>query len=135
GERRLPAKRQAGNATPSQNLSAHFLTLVSEDQILSLQSQVASSTEKTAQQLNRSESFSLNMRVVSGMSGETGVAVEIRGQKSEIRSQKSEVSDQRADVRLNHAASLNLGAGSLKASTTAAPFVPTPVGQFPINGT
>src|SRR5205085_9291440 len=52
-----------------------------------------------------------------------------------IHSQKAENRNQRSDIRLNHAASLKLGAGSLKAFTTAPPFVPTPVGSFPINGT
>ncbi|HBB98312.1 MAG TPA: hypothetical protein DC054_23260, partial [Blastocatellia bacterium] len=85
GERRLPAKDQASKATPGQNATAHFLSLVSEEQVRGIQSAAESRMEDAAQQLSRSESFSLNMHVVSGMSGENGVAAEIRGQRAEVR--------------------------------------------------
>jgi CSLREA domain-containing protein len=56
-----------------------------------------------------------------------GVGVAI-GQTSGLRSQKS-------DIRLNHARSSKLESRNAKLATAAAPLPPTPVGQFPINGT
>ena len=139
GERRLPAKDQASKATPGQNAAdAHFLSLVSEDQLRSIQSPVVSRTEDAVEGLGRSQSFSVNMHVVSGMSGDNGVAAEIRGQRAEIGSQKSEVRNQKLDVRLNHAVKAEIKGQKSEVRNHIAGValvVPTPIGSFPVNGT
>src|SRR5207237_6445499 len=114
-----------------------------------LQSQAGSRTEETAQQLNRSESFSLKMHAISGMSGEGGVAAEISGQKSEVRNQRPDVrlshvvkagmKGLRSEIKANHAIRPEVRSQRSEvrnlAATSSAPLVPTPIGSFPINGT
>lgn len=136
GERRIPAKGQAAKAKASNAVESHFLSLISEDQIRALPPQTGSRTEDAAERVNGSQSFSLNMRVVSVMSGESGVVAEIRGQKSKSISQKSEARDQ--NVRLNHAAKAEIRGQKSEVRNHIAGVafvVPTPVGSFPINGT